>query len=234
MEIVLVRHGQPHWEPDGSAVDDPHLTEYGHEQARCCAESLAGRHFDALYTSPLRRVLETAQPIAERLRMEPQVHGWLREMELPTQEGRTPEEVQDFFREARARDLPEWWKGFGGAESYHHFYERVSSGLEQLLADGHAIDIRQDHGQRLWRVPEEAKRILIVAHEGTNAALLSHLLGVDPIPWAWIRFSTAWAGISQVRTAHFPAHGADMWALDSFNRTDHMAGLREERDGRTA
>jgi broad specificity phosphatase PhoE len=234
MEIVLVRHGQPDWEPGGSAVDNPHLTPYGHEQARCCAEALAGLHFDAFYTSPLIRVVETAQPIAERLRMEPRVLPWLRELELPALEGSTPEAVQDYFRKARERDLPEWWDGFGGAESYHHFHERISSGLEQLLADGHSIDLRHDHGQRLWRIPEEAKRILIVAHEGTNSALVSHLLGVDPIPWAWIRFSSAWAGITQVRTAHFPAQNADMWALDYFNRTDHMSALLDERDGRTA
>ena len=234
MEIVLVRHAQPDWEPGGSAVDDPHLTEYGREQARCCAAALADQHFDAFYTSPLQRVVETAEPIAEQLRMQPQVKSWLREMELPALEGRTPEEVQDFFREARERDLPEWWDGFGGAESYRHFYARVSSGLEQLLADGHGIDIRQDHGQRLWRIPEEVKRILIVAHEGTNSVLLSHLLGVEAVPWAWIRFSSAWAGITQMRTAHFPAQAADMWALDYFNQTHHMAALQAERDGRSA
>jgi broad specificity phosphatase PhoE len=233
MEIVLVRHAQPDWEPGGSAVDNPHLTDYGHEQAKCCAEALAGQHFDAFYTSPLTRVFETAEPIAERLQMEPRVQGWLREMELPTLEGHTPAEVQDFFRNARERDLPEWWDGFEGAETYHDFYGRVSTGLEQLLADGHAIDIRKDHDQRLWRIPEEVRRILIVAHEGTNAALLSHLLGVDAVPWAWIRFSSAWAGITQVRTAHFPAQDSDMWALDYFNRTDHMAKLRGEHDGRS-
>lgn len=238
MEIVLVRHGQPDWEPGGSAVDDPHLTPYGHEQARCCADALADQHFDAFYTSPLTRVVETARPIAERLRMQPQVHGSLREMELPPLEGRTSEEVQDFFREARERDLPEWWDGFSGAESYHHFYQRVSSGLEQLLADGHSIDLREDHGQRLWRLPQEPpssepKRILIVAHEGTNSVLISHLLGIAAVPWAWIRFSTSWAGITQLRTAHFPAQEADMWALEYFNRTHHMAGLADEKDAKT-
>jgi probable phosphoglycerate mutase len=233
MEIVLIRHGQPDWEPNESAVDDPHLTAYGRQQAQCCATALAGQHFDAVYTSPLTRVVETAQPIAECLRQEPRVLGWLREMELPVLEGSTPEEVQDYFRQARERDLPEWWDGFRGAETYRHFYARISAGLEQMLADGHAIDLREDHGQRLWRIPEEARRILIVAHEGTNSALLSHLLGVDPVPWAWIRFSSSWAGITQVRTAHFPAQAADMWALDYFNNTNHMAGLEDERDGRS-
>lgn len=233
MEIVLVRHAQPDWEPGGSAVDDPHLTAYGHAQAKCCAQALADQHFDALYTSPLQRVVETAAPIAEQLRMEPQVLGWLREMGLPALEGSTPEEVQVFMRSMRERDLPQWWEGLGGAESYRHFYQRVSSGLEQLLADGHAVRLRQDHGQRLWHISEPDKRILIVAHEGTNSALLSHLLGLDPVPWSWIRFSTAWTGISQLRSAHFPAQEADMWALDHFNRTDHLTGLKDLGDGRT-
>ena len=35
MEIVLVRHAQPDWEPGGRAVDDPGLTELGRSQAEC-------------------------------------------------------------------------------------------------------------------------------------------------------------------------------------------------------
>ena len=59
-EVVLVRHAQPDWEPDGRAVDHPALTPLGREQARRAAEVLAKEHFDHFYASPLRRVVETA------------------------------------------------------------------------------------------------------------------------------------------------------------------------------
>ena len=38
MEIVLIRHAQPDWEPDGRAVDDPGLTRLGRDQAKLTAK----------------------------------------------------------------------------------------------------------------------------------------------------------------------------------------------------
>ena len=64
MQVVLVRHGEPDWEPEGVAVDEPELTRLGHSQAECAAEALSGESFDALYVSPLRRARETAAPIS--------------------------------------------------------------------------------------------------------------------------------------------------------------------------
>ena len=44
MEIVLVRHAQPDWEPNDRAVDDPGLTPLGQQQAESVAKHLAGDH----------------------------------------------------------------------------------------------------------------------------------------------------------------------------------------------
>ena len=222
MEIVLVRHAQPDWEPADLAVDDPGLTPLGRDQARRAAVELEGLPFDHFYASPLRRVTETVVPIREQLGLEPQVVPWLREMALPSLEGQTAEQVQTFFRTANARNLDSWWDGVPGGESYRHFYERVARGVESLLCDNHDVSIHTDGAHRLWRLaPErEHERILIAAHEDTNAALLSHLLGVEPVPWAWVRFSTAWAGISVIKS--LPVANGMVWALDSFNRTHHL------------
>ncbi len=234
MEIVLIRHAQPDWEPGGRAVDDPGLTALGHAQAEHTAEMLAGEHFDAFYTSPLLRARETAKPIAATLGVEPETRSWLHELKLPSMEGFTSDQVQAFFREANARELEAWWDGMPGGESFRHFYERVSGGVESLLQEDHALGIHEVSGHRLWKVPE-SKRILIVAHEGTNAVLISHLLGIEPVPFAWVRFSTAWAGVSVVHT--LDVAGGRVWSVESFNRTAHLAPLRArddwKRDGRT-
>ena len=225
MEIVLIRHGQPDWEPGGLAVDDPELTAYGRAQAERAAKALvaAGERFDAIYVSPLRRARETMAPIAEALGTEPQVESWLAELRLPEMEGRTAEEVQQFFAASRARDLERWWEGMPGGENFRHFYERVSGGVESLLVDGHALGLHQDAGHRLWKLPESTERLLVVAHEGTNAVILSHLLGVDPVPWAWMRFASSWAGITRLRAA--PVASGAVWTLEGFNRVDHLADL---------
>ena len=222
-EVVLVRHAQPDWEPDGRAVDHPALTCLGREQSRRTAAALEAEHFDHLYVSPLRRALETAEPIAEALGMEARQVAWLGELRLPKMEGKTTEEVQEFFGEARARDLELQWTGMPGGESFRHFYERVSSGIEDLLTETHWMQVHFNSGHRLWHVPDVEERFLIVAHEGTNAVILSHLLGIEPVSWASMRFSSAWTGISLVRT--IPVADGHIWALAGFNRVQHLEGI---------
>ena len=73
---------------------------------------------------------------------------------------------------------------------------------------------------RIWRLPEWDRKLLVVAHEGTNALIVSHLLGIQPTPWEWMRFSSRWAGITRLRTA--PVASGAVWVLDSFNECGHL------------
>jgi broad specificity phosphatase PhoE len=112
-----------------------------------------------------------------------------------------------------------------GGESFRHFYERVSGGLEDLLTGSHGMQIHQNTGFRIWQIPPRDQRILIVSHQGTSGVILSHLLGIEPVPWAWVRFAAAWAAISAIRTE--AAASGHIWVLDHFNRSGHLAGLPE-------
>lgn len=227
IEIVLVRHAEPEWEPGGRAVDEPSLTERGRAQARATAEALEGEQFDAAYVSPLSRARETAEPVLERLGMETRVEQWLAELRLPPLHGRTTTEVQHFFEQARLRDLEKWWDGMPGGESFRHFYERVRAGVEALLLGSHRLRAHEDSGHRIWRIPEDSQRLLILAHNGTNAILISHLLGIEPVPWAWERFSSCHAGISRLHTA--PVASGAVWILESFNRVRHLDAVGATR-----
>jgi broad specificity phosphatase PhoE len=229
LEIVLVRHAQPDWEPDGRAVDDPGLTDYGHAQARCVAEALADEHFDQILMSTHPRVVETAAPVLERLGLPGRRVSWLREMTLSSLEGSTTEQVRAYFEHARSRALSSWWDGMPGGESFRHFYERVSRGLEGVLAEHHRVSIHDDETPRLWQIPDPERRLLIFAHEGTNAVLVSHLLGIPPVAWAHLQFSSSWAGISRVHSVEIT--GGSLFALDAFNRVDHLFELEAHARG---
>jgi len=64
--VTLVRHGQTERSARkaySGQLDVP-LTDTGREQARRCAERLAGAGVDAVYTSPLVRARDTARAIA--------------------------------------------------------------------------------------------------------------------------------------------------------------------------
>lgn len=224
IEIVLVRHAQPHWEPEGKAIDDPELTPLGRQQADRVAEALGEERFDAFYVSPLRRTLETAAPLARRLGMEAAVQPWLEEMRLPSMGGTPVEEVHHFLAAARARSLEAWWEGIPGGESFRHFHERVVGGVEPLLSGPHRVGVHEEGAWRLWQLPDgDPQRVLFVCHAGTSAVLVSHLLGIDPVPWEWERFRLGWAGIARLVTNRVA--GGAVWRLLSFDERRHLAGL---------
>ena len=231
IEVVLVRHAQPDWEPGGLAVDHPLLSAHGRAQAKALAEALAGERFDAGYTSTLGRAIETAEPVGERLGMEFERCSWLDELRLPTLEGRTAEEVAQFFASARARDLEQWWDGMPpGGESFRHLYERVSGGVEALLSSSHGMRIHSNSGFRLWHPPEEDRRLLVVAHEGSISEILSRLLDVEPVSWAFVRFSSYWAAITRLVTV--PIADGYAFSLRAFNEIEHLRPLGLPPGGR--
>jgi probable phosphoglycerate mutase len=58
MRLILVRHGDPNYELDC-------LTELGHKQARIVAERLLEENIEKIFSSPMGRAQQTAQPFAE-------------------------------------------------------------------------------------------------------------------------------------------------------------------------
>src|SRR5947209_17856412 len=74
-ELFIVRHGDAIPDADeiipSGVYDDLPLSRLGREQAQNLAERLGSLHFDAIYSSPLRRCQETAEPLARRLELTP-------------------------------------------------------------------------------------------------------------------------------------------------------------------
>ena len=70
-KIYLVRHGQTEWNKElrfRGRVDIP-LNEMGRRQAEAIANALEASEITRIYTSPLRRSIETAQPTAKLLNL---------------------------------------------------------------------------------------------------------------------------------------------------------------------
>ena len=223
IEILWLRHGQPDWQPDGLAVDEPGLTPLGRQQAQATASALRDPGFEAVYVSPLRRARETAQPIERALGLEARVEAWLAELRVKSLQGAPLEEVDRFFTAMRLRDLPEWWDGLG-AESFRHFHERVTTGLDELLAERHGALAPGDRGAYpLWHVPPEPQRLLMVAHGGSISVSLAHLLGIQGVPWETERFQLGFTGVCLTRTR--PVAGGSVWSLASFNARGHLSEL---------
>jgi probable phosphoglycerate mutase len=68
-ELYLVRHGETDWNQQHriQGLTDIPLNDVGREQARATGRLLARRTWDGVFSSPLRRALETATIIADEL-----------------------------------------------------------------------------------------------------------------------------------------------------------------------
>ena len=224
MDLFLIRHGEPDWTQDGIARNDPVLTERGHQQASLVAKRLGALHgVDEIWVSPMNRAQETSVPIAAALGYERETYDWLHELKNPPEfEGQPGEEVNRYFETVNLRPIEDLWDGFGkNGESFLDFHNRVTNGLVETL-DAHGIHPYPD-SQHLWKLDEPGKRVLIVAHGGTNAVILGHLLGLDPVPWEWERFAHPHTGVSRLTMVRI----ADGWAF-SLRQLGDVAHLPDD------
>jgi len=199
MDLYLVRHGQPDWAPERIARNDPALTELGREQASRVGHRMASLEgVDELWVSPMVRSAETAGPVATGLGTLPETYDWLREIQNPPEwDGEPVDEIENRLAEANLRSMEEMWDGLPGGESFRDFHDRVVGGLVETL-DSHGIHPAAPDSRHLWNVDEPGKKVVIVAHAGTNAVVFGHLLGLDPVPWEWDRFRQPHTGVSRL------------------------------------
>lgn len=217
MEIVLIRHAEPEWARDGLSIDNPGLTERGHQQAALLAERLAHERFDAVFVSPMVRAQQTAEPIVATLGVGSSTEDWMEELRMPDWTGTPSDEVDDLFRQAAARPAEEHWDGMAGGESFRDFHERVTKGVSATIAE---LGVTPHADPLLWEVDAPEARALFIAHAGTNATIISHLLGVEATPWEWERFVMFHASFSVLRPVRI-GHGFS-FSLYRLGDSEHM------------
>ena len=226
--VTFVRHGEPDWTPAGASVPDPGLTPYGRAQAHAVAARIAAAGVDAIYVSPYRRAQETAEPLARATGIAPVTLPGLAEIGVRV-DGLSQEDVDRYFTDASQRPLAEHWSGWPGAETFRDFHARVTAVVEYLLGR-HGLRARRDAAREFtqWDLDGAPAQIAVVAHGGSNAVALAHLLDVPPVPWEWLRFESELAAYSVVHARPLGPRGS-VWSLQSFNEIDPLveAGLRE-------
>jgi len=226
LTLVLLRHGEPDWFPEGRPVDDAHLTARGRAQAVAAARDLAdGRYgsVNAIYVSPLLRAQETAQPLAEATGIEPVTVADLAEIGIAAP-GASQAEVDEFFKQAMRRPLPEHWNGWPEGEGFRPFHQRVSRGIADVLAR-HEVRPCKQGDYTVWLHPPRRQTIVVVAHGGTNAVLVTHLLDIPPVPWEWVRFESELGAYSVLQARPLGVEGG-VWSLIDFNEVDHLRRAR--------
>jgi broad specificity phosphatase PhoE len=218
MELVLVRHAQPAWTRDRTAQVDPALTDVGVQQAVLVADRLEHETFDRILISTATRARQTVAPLLPRVGSTPaEERAWMHEIHMPAAwEGTPSEEVGRVLARSRDRAREAWWDGLPGGESFRDFHARVTQGLVEELG---ALGVERDDAG-LWHVPDDAPRLLLVAHAGTNSVILGALLGLEPEPWEWERFASDHASLTVLRST--PIAGNHIFSLQRFSDVAHL------------
>lgn len=160
-ELILIRHGETKYNAVGKFQGhfDSELSKKGRLQAKAVAKSLVKSKFEILYSSDLKRALQTAQSIANETGHEIITDARLRERDVGIFENHSMPEIQEKFPEEYAKFSqrnPDYV--IPGGESTNQLTERVMVAFE---------DIAKKHS---------GERVLIVTHGGPIGSLLRHTL----------------------------------------------------------
>ena len=196
VELLLIRHGLPVRRELRAGIADPELSVAGHQQAKFLAEYLSSEKINALYSSPQRRALQTAEPIAVDkglpITVVDDVAEWDRNASfyIPTEE-------------LKAANDPRWQAMVRGEwtaedDTVEGFRARVVTALEALIA------------------VHQGERIAVLSHGGVINAYLAHVLGL-PISKGF--FYPNYTSIHRVMASQ-RGHRA----LITLNETTHLRG----------
>jgi probable phosphoglycerate mutase len=155
MELILIRHGLP---VRSHETSDPPLSPEGHEQARRVAAVLARERIDAVYSSTMRRAIETAEPYAAEAGHPVQTKDGIVEWDRDSGTYVPMEELK--------RDNYEAWKRFVASgrdpDEIGAFQNTVVASLEAIVAA---------HPRR---------RVAVFCHGGVINVWTAHVLAMTP------------------------------------------------------
>jgi probable phosphoglycerate mutase len=164
MNLYMVRHGQTASSRENrfTGSSDPPLTAVGEAMAKAFADAYASTKWEAIYTSPMLRTRQTADPLARLTGLQATVEDGFKEIAYGEWEGLRQDEVKQRWPEAFA-----YWaddvasRGTPGGETAFHVAARAMRVVD-------AIRCRHHQGN-----------VLIVSHKATLRIITCALLGLD-------------------------------------------------------
>jgi probable phosphoglycerate mutase len=159
MELILVRHGLPVRREVVEGPADPELSVEGNDQSARLANYLVTESIAAIYSSPMKRAFQTAEPLAVKTGLPITIVDDVAEYDRLSNEYIPIEEL-------RAANDERWHKLVAGgwqsdSDTLDNFRHRVVSSLEQLISQ-HA-----------------SQRIVVTCHGGVINQYIAHVLGIS-------------------------------------------------------
>jgi len=163
LRLILIRHGEPEQEARGKCYGrlDVSLSETGRTQIQAKLASFRDLRAGALYTSPLKRALESAAIAGARLGLRPEIVSELQEINFGRLEGLSYDEIERLYPQEY-----QFWMGspteirFPDGESFAEMKRRVLQFKESLF------------------LVHDGGTVILVAHGGTNRIVLAEALAI--------------------------------------------------------
>jgi len=142
------------------------LNSRGRKQARIISNYLKKEKVSVVYSSGLKRALETAELIAKTHNLKVKEDERLNETDFGQWEGMTFKQIQKRYPGLAKKFLSNLLKlKIPGGESFSEFKNRISASLKEILA-------------------EEQGNVVIIAHGGVNRVIICELLKI-PFSHLW-------------------------------------------------
>jgi probable phosphoglycerate mutase len=202
MELLLIRHGLPLRveKRDGTPADPP-LSPSGLAQAESLAQWLEGEKIDRIYSSPLRRARQTAEPLALLRGMEIEIEDGVAELDAHS-------EYYIPLEELKRTDYARWQAfvsgGYGSQSEVDAFSQLVAHSIERII------------------VENPGRRVAIFCHGGVVNCWAAHVLGLRP----QLFFDAAYTSMNR-----FMASSRGQRSLASLNEAPHLRSIPEAGGG---
>lgn len=203
IRLILVRHGETHWNKEGRFQGriDVDLNEMGKKQAQNVTSALENVELAAIYSSPLKRSLVTAETIAKPHKLDVIEVSELNEIDHGLWEGLTIKEVKE-----------------EDAEGYDTWINHPE--MATMPSGENLSDLRSRAISKLHEILEKHKgqdSIAIVAHDATNKVIICHALGLDNSHFWHIKQGNASIDVLQYDNGRFK--------VTLLNDTCHLGGV---------
>ena len=196
MNLLLIRHALPLRVELESGPADPELAPRGWEQAGRLAAWLLAEPVDAVCASPLRRAVQTAEPLAEATGLDVEIVDGLAEWDRESSSYVPIEEL-------RAANDPTWQSLAAGA-------------LHELGVDGPSFLARVVSTIDGIAAQRPGQTVAVVCHGGVLNVYLSAVLGLDRL----LFFPPDYTCINRVEVGR-----SGKRLLHTLNETPHLRGL---------
>lgn len=206
MNLLLIRHALNDWVGEKLAgwTPDVHLNEEGRSQAAALAERLADVPLAAIYSSPLERTVETAQPLARAHALELDLREGLGETHFGDWTGRSLEELKKEDLWPVVQVYPGGAR-FPGGESLREVQARLVAELD-AIRDAH---------------PDQT--VAVVSHSDPIKLVVAHYLGLPLDLFQRLSISPA-----SVTAFVFTRFGPRLVVM---NHTDTLPSFKLEKEG---